>query len=240
MSADPLPDERDPRAQLSLSRDLARRVRREQRATWFPLLVFAAITFLAVLVNRVGHPAGLVCRSAQGPPLGARVCLAHNSATYIYWPVALVLAYAIIAAFDIHRSRTRGIGSRVRPYVVIGIAIAVVVTAASIWAQHSPLVGYYDILGWHLQGPDIYRLVAPAFAIGLGLLVLAAVERSIALLAVTLGYLIIVIGGFTFGWAVESPSRWRFAPHLIIAGSVLLLASIGFAIAQGRVRRRKP
>ena len=238
MSADPMPDERDPRAQLSLSRDLARRVRREQRATWFPLLVFAVITFLAIPVNRTGHPAGLVCRAVQGPPL-ARVCLAHNSATYIYWPIALVLAYVVVAAFDIRRSRARGIGSRVRPYVVIGIAIAVAVTAASIWAQRSPLVGYYDVLGWHLQGPDIYRLVAPACAIGFGLLVLAAVERSIALLAVTIGYLIIVIGGFTFGWAIEFPSRWRFAPHLVIAGSVLLLASIGFAIAQGRAQRAK-
>jgi len=240
MSADPLPDERDPRAQLSLSRDLARRVRREQRATWFPLLVFAVITFLAMPVNRAGHPAGIVCRSVQGPLLGARVCLAHNSASFVYWPIALVLAYVVIAAFDIRRSRARGVGSRVRPYAVTGIAIAVAVTAASIWAERNPLVGQYDFLGWHLQGPDVYRVLGPACAIGLGLLVLAAVERSVALLAVTIAYLIIAIGGITFGWTIATPPRWGFAPHLVIEGSVLLLASIGFAIAQGRVQRTEP
>src|ERR1035437_3425036 len=98
ITAEPLTPEHDPRAQLSLTRDLARRVRREQRATWFPLLVFAVITFLAILVTRTGHAAGLVCRSVQGPPPGATVCLAHNSASFVYWPIALVLAYVHIVA----------------------------------------------------------------------------------------------------------------------------------------------
>jgi hypothetical protein len=237
MSADPVPDERDPRAQLSLSRDLARRVRHEQRATWFPLFVFAVITFLAIPAIRTGHPAGVVCRSVQGPPVGARVCVAHNSASFVYWPIALILAYVVIAVFDIRRSRARGIGSRIRPYVMTGIAIAVAVTVASIWAEHRPLVGQYDFLGWHLQGADVYRVLGPACAIGLGLLVLAAIERSVALLAVTIGYLIIAISGTTFGWAIAPTSRWGFAPHLVVQASVLLLASIGFAIAQRRVQR---
>src|SRR5258705_12206249 len=35
----------DPDRLLSNTRELAQRVRKEQRATWFPLLVFAALTF---------------------------------------------------------------------------------------------------------------------------------------------------------------------------------------------------
>ena len=42
----------DPRRLLSSTRELAQRVRKEQRATWFPLLVFAAVTFAAIPVLR--------------------------------------------------------------------------------------------------------------------------------------------------------------------------------------------
>jgi hypothetical protein len=223
----------DPRAQLSMSRSLARRVRREQRASWFPLFVFSLITFLAIPVTRAGHPAGLVCRqsTAVGLP-GARVCVAHNSAAYIYWPIALIAAYVLIAAFYLHRAHTRGLGARIRPYVITGLVLAIAVTGASIWAAHTVLTGPYDFLGWHLAGQDVYRVIGPACAIGLALLVLAAIDRSPALVAVTVAYLVIAIGGFDFGWTITQPSRWAFAPHLVTAGSLLLIASAGFALAQ--------
>ena len=226
------------RAQLSLSRGLARRVRREQRATWFPLLVFAVVTFLAIPVTRAGHAAGVNCRTITitGPP-GARVCVAHNSAAYVYWPIALIGAYALIAAFYLQLSRTRGLGTRVRPYLLTGLVLAVAVTAASIWLSHTVLTGRYDVPGWHLQGTDVSRLIAPACAIGLALLVLAAIDRSLALLAVTAAYLVIAIGGVDFGWRIGQPSPWGFVPHLVICGSVLFLASLGFAVVQQPARR---
>jgi hypothetical protein len=224
-------------AYLSLSRDLARRVRRDQRAAWFPLFVFAVVTFLAIPVTRAGHPAGVVCHGITTPgPQGARACVAHNSAAYVYWPIALIAAYVLIAAFYLRRSRTRGLGTRVRPYVIVGLILAVAVTGASIWAAHTVLTGHYDFLGWHLQGQDVYRLIGPACAIGLALLVLAAVERSLALFAVAVGYLIVAIGGVDFGWTIAQPSRWGFVPHLVIAGSILLLASVGFLAAHRPVR----
>lgn len=223
----------NPRAQLSLSRALARRVRRAQRATWFPLLVFAVVTFLAIPVTRAGHATGLTCRpiTAAGPPV-ARACVAHNSAAYVYWPIALLGAYAVIAGFYLHRARRRGLGTRVRPYVIAGVVLAVALTAASIWEAHTVLIGEYDVLGWHLQAPDVYRLIAPACAIGLALLVLAGAERSPALLLVTVTYLVVAVGRFDFGWTINQPSPWAFAPHLVISGSLLLVASAGFALAQ--------
>ena len=237
MTATHSSDENDARAELSRSRELARSVRRAQRATWFPLLVFAVVTFAAVPVARAGHPAGLVCRSVPQAGLAGRVCVAHNSATFVYWPLALVLGYALIAAFYVRQSRERGVGSRIAPYVWAGIAIAVVVTVASVWASRKPLVGEYDFLGWHVAGQDVYRVVAPACAIGLGLLVLAAVERNLVLLAVTIGYLIIAVGGIDFGWTIATPLKWGFLPHLVIQGSLLLVASIGFAAAEHPARR---
>jgi hypothetical protein len=233
MAKQQVSDDGDPRVELSRARDLARRVRRSQRATWFPLLVFALLTFVAVPVTRSGHSVRTACRATPNGLPGQQICLAHNSATFIYWPIALVLAYVAIAAFYVRQSRARGVGTRVRPYVIAGIAIATAVSTASVWAEHRPpLVGQYDVLGWHLQGPDVYRIIAPACAIGLALLVLAAVERNIALLAVAVTYLVIAIVPIDFGWTIAAPSRWGFLPHLIIPGCVLLAAAIGFAAEQ--------
>jgi hypothetical protein len=228
----------DPRVELSRAHGLARRVRRSQRATWFPLLVFAVLTLAAVPISRSGHPSITACRAVPDAGLNARVCLVHNSAAFIYWPIALVLAYVAITTFYVRHSRARGVGSRVRPYVIVGLALAVAVTVASVWAAHRPpLVGQHDVLGLHIEGRGLYGLVAPACAIGLALLVLAAVERSVALLVVTLIYLAIALVPIDFGWTIAFPSRWNFLPHLIIQGSVLLVAAIGFAAAQRPAQR---
>ncbi|HEU5008210.1 MAG TPA: hypothetical protein VFT67_14635 [Jatrophihabitantaceae bacterium] len=228
------------RARLELARDLAREVRREQRAAWFPLLVFGVITLIAIPVTRAGHAAGLVCRGNLAPgEHGVRVCVAHNSAAFVYWPVALIAAYVLIAFFYLRLARARGVGTRVRPYVVVGLVLACVTIAASIWASHRVLSGGYDFAGWHLQGPDLYRLIAPACAIGLALLVLAAVDRSVVLGAVALVFLVIAIGRPDFGWSIRQTSRWAFAPHLVIEAAVLLLASAGFALVQLQHRRAR-
>jgi hypothetical protein len=228
----------DPHQRLSQARELARQVRRTQRATWFPLLVFALVTLAAIPVHRAGHPAGTICRTVRDAGrLPLYTCVAHNSATYVYWPVALVLSYVVIAAFYVHQSRARGVGSRIRPYVIAGLAISGVVTAASIWSAHHPPIGQVDILGWHAQGVDLYRFLGPAGAIGFGLLVLAFVERNLALFAVTVGYLVIALAPVDFGWAIAPPSRWAFVPQTTIDGGVLLAAAIAFALVQRPLRR---
>jgi hypothetical protein len=222
----------DPHRLLASTRELARGVHRAQRATWFPLLVLAAVTFASIPAF-YGHYT-LTCRAV--PPAG-RVCTVYSTAAFVYWPIALVLAYVVIAAFYIHRSRARGVGTRVRPYVTAGIIIAVVLTCASLWAVHHPPVGGYDFL-W-LHGPQswalFFRLASPAGAIGLALLVLAWAERNLALLVFTVGYLVIVLVPITFGWVIPL-SPWSFLPRLVIGGSVLLLGGIGFALAQRPAR----
>ncbi len=231
----------DPQRLLSGVRELAQRVREAQRATWLPLLVFAVITFAAIPVDRYGRYT-VTCRAVftAGPagPAG-RVCAAYSTAGSVYWPSALVLAYVAIAACYVYRSRARGVGTRVRPYVTAGIIIAVVVTCASLWAAHHPPIGERDILGVHVQVQSlglIYRLIGPASAIGLALLVLARVERNRALLVLTLGYLAIVLLPVRFGWVMAYPSPWFFLPHLVIDGSVLLIGGVGFALAQRPAR----
>jgi len=126
--------EDDPRRLLSSTRELAQRVRKEQRATWFPLLVFAAVTFAAIPILRYSGRHLGPC-TATGP--GLKVCTVYPNAQFVYWPIALVLAYTAIAAFYIHRSRALGIETRVRPYAVAGIIIAVVLTGAALWLAHT-------------------------------------------------------------------------------------------------------
>ena len=223
----------DPRRLLADSRRLARRVRHAQRATWFPLLVFAAVTFGAIPVYRYGHHA-TTCRSAPGPGTGSHVCAIYSTTAFVYWPIALVLAYVAIAALYLRRARDRGIGTRVLPYAVVGIVIALLLSGAAVWVAHHPPVGSFDVLG--VQGPQGYnlfnRLVGPATAIGLALLVLAFVERSRPLLLVTLGYLAVAIAPLSLGPVTRGTQAWHFLPHLLVDGSVLLLAGIAFAVAQ--------
>jgi hypothetical protein len=208
----------DPHRLLSNTRELTQRVRRAQRATWFPLLVFAVLTFAAIPVRRYsGHH--LDCLAVP------RICTVYSDAEFVYWPIALVLAYVAIAAFYIRRSRARGVGTRVRPYAIAGIILAVALTGAALWELHHPPVT--NPMG--LTGlPD--RLASPGAAIGLALLVLAWAERNRALLLLTLAYLAVVLVPLTFGWVQHDPP-WYSLP-VVSQGSVLLLGGIGFALAQ--------
>ena len=207
----------DPHGLLSSTRDLVRQVRKTQRATWFPLLVFAAVTFAAIPVYRVGGPHLGACVAASP----GRVCSVSFIAGLVYWPIALVLAYVAIAAFYLRRSRARGVGTRVRPYVVAGIVFALVATGGALWAAQHPVA--------YGQGVWLARLARPSCSIGLALLVLAWVERNRALVVLALGYLAVLVVPVTFGSVLRG---WTYLPQFLIDGSILLLGAIGFALAQ--------
>ncbi|MGD0686159.1 MAG: hypothetical protein ABSA03_13700 [Streptosporangiaceae bacterium] len=219
----------EPQRLLSTTRELAQRVRKQQRATWFPLLVLAALAFASIPVRRYsGHH--LDCLAVPG----GRVCRAYSDADFVYWPIALVLAYVVIAAFYIRRSRARGIGTRVRPYAIAGIIAVVALTGVALWELHSPSAGQnlMGLAGWP------YRLASPGAAIGLALLVLAWAERNRALLLLTLAYIAAVLVPITFGPVGHNPP-WYSLP-LALQGTVLLLGGIGFALAQRPLRSRAP
>jgi hypothetical protein len=223
----------DPRLLLSNTLELAQRVRKAQRATWFPLLVFAVVTFASIPVYRYGGHHDFGTCVVTGP--GRRACTIYPTGAFAYWPFALLLAYVVIAAFYIRRSRARGIETRVRPYAIAGVIIAVALTGALLWELSNPSasgpVGLHG-LGW--------RLATPTCAIGLALLVLARAERSRALLLMTIAYLAIVLVPINFGWVMDPLSPWYAVPRLVIDGSVLLLGGIGFALAQRPLRSPTP
>ena len=224
----PHPD--DPYQLLSGARQLARRVRQAQRATWLPLLVLAAVTFAAIPADRYsGHRAWTCAATPE-----VHVCTAYSNAEFVYWPIALVAAYVAIAIFSIRRSRARGIETRVRPYAITGIVIAVAVTGAALWQADHPLDGLNP------AGPAglSFRLARPGAAIGLALLVLAWSERNRALLLLTLAYLAVVLLHLG-NVQTRVYSLLDFLP-LLIQGGILLLGGIGFALAQRPLRAAAP
>jgi hypothetical protein len=231
MTTEAVPSD-DTRQLLSAIRELAQRVRRAQRATWFPLLVFAAVTLAAIPVYRYGGH-HLIRVPVPGGPHGAQASVrtVYSNARFVYWPVALMAAYVTIAAFYIRRSRSRGIETRVRPYAIVGIIIAATLTGAALWEAHHPL------------GPAALdglpsRLTSPGAAVGLALLVLARAERSRALLLLTFAYLAVVLAPITIR-VNDIYSPWAYLPSMIQAG-VLLIGGAGFALAQRPLRSPAP
>jgi hypothetical protein len=228
---------------LATTRALTRKVRRAQRGAWFPLALFGLATLASVPFNRYGTSRTCSARTATG-----YVCSVYSTWSLIYWPVVLVLLYIAIAWFYARRSRERGVGTRVKPYVVAGIIVAMVLTAVSIWLVTHP-TARNDFLGLHVYPGSplhtaIYRLVSPAAAIGLALLVLARIERNVALLIFTLGYLAIVLFLFpatrSHTPAVPHATPWFFLPRLLVDAGVLLLGSAVFALADRRNGRSTP
>ena len=226
MAESRVPQRDSPHELLSATRRLALRVRQAQRGTWFPLLLFGVITLASGPFLVSSHRA-VDCRMLTP----GRVCLAFSPWSYVYWPLALVLAYAAVAVFYLHRARRRGVGTRVRPYVLAGVIIAAAASGASLWlVTHPQAIGYPSAV----PSPTtelLYRLVSPEAGIGLALLVLAWVERNSALLLFGLTYLVVTCSG----WLHDHGSWPRFL--LAATAAMLIAGSIGFALAERRAGR---
>ena len=227
------------RQTLSTTRQLTRRVRHAQRGTWFPLVLLGLVVVAAAPFYRLGRYV-VTCDPALGARGGVEIISGGACVQVVGWPVgvywivAFVLAYVAIAVFYAYRARRRGVGARVLPYVGSGIAAGLVFGVASAWAQQLNLMGYFP------AGPVAVGLV-PLISISLALFVLARVERNWPLLAFAAGYLVVAllacgIGtrslGLNAGWNLAP--TWSFLPSLVVAGGVLLLGGVGFALAERR------
>jgi hypothetical protein len=234
----------DARRQLLSTHELTRRVRRAQRGTWFPLVLLGLVVLAAAPFYRLGSHGPITCgpatvtrRPGGGAGISKTCFIAYGWPVLVYWMIALVLAYVVIAGFYVLRARSRGVGTRILPYVIAGIAGLILV--AALWPVQQSLGHHHDF-----QAALVVHGLNPLLAIGLALFVLAWVERNWALLVFAVGYLAAALlanfsdlGRKLFeatGWVVTPQSI--FLPGLWLAGGVLLLGGAGFALA-GRLRK---
>jgi hypothetical protein len=229
MTTDSVPAGGDPRRLLADARDLARRVRVAQRVTWLPLLVLGLVTLGSIPAYRWGRVVSSNCVTEPG---GAEACQVRFLDVGIYWLVAMILAYAGIAAAYLRVARARGLGGRVLPYAIVGILL-IVLPFGGVWT------GLIQLSDGVPTGGELYlyRLCDPPGVIGLALLVLAWLERNRALLLFTLGYLAVVIVPVAWGFGVSWSGNWGFVPSLATTGGLLLLGGLGFWLTQ---RQRQP
>jgi hypothetical protein len=216
----------DPRRLMSDVRTLAHRVRRDQRVTWSALLVLAAVTFVGIPIDWFGM-------RVHCSPDGS--CGFARYGVLFYWPPALLLAYAAIAAVYVRVARSRGLGARVVPYVLTGVGLTVLFTALWVAAFRYFPSHPHRFPEWALV---FDRLISPWGMIGVALLVLARLERNVALLVFTLGYLALVVVvpvDDALNWQVHG-IRATFLPQQLVSGLLLLLGAIGFGLADRRQR----
>jgi hypothetical protein len=216
----------EPRRLLAETRSLARQVRLDQRLTWVTLLILAAVTLLAIPFDV--HFMRVHC-------LADGSCQFSRRGVLYFWPAALLLSYAAIAVTYIRVARSRGLGARVLPYTITGAALTVLFTGVYLWVWH-----YFDthpapehpFPAWVMV---LDRLIAPAGIIGIALLVLARLERNLALALFTGIYLLVVLVPVDFGWVGHGDNtRMFWVPQQVINGTVLLLGALGFALARQR------
>ncbi|WP_369142507.1 hypothetical protein [Streptomyces sp. R44] len=228
--------------------ELTRRVRAAQRGTWFPLLLLGALTMGGILVGRLTFRVETV-PCPPGRAAAADGCTLTSQGSPVYWTLGLALAYAATAFFYIRRSRKRGVGTPVGPYVLTGIALVGLGAATTLWTlrQGTPQPGEtVDLWGLRLDPASgvtafLTRMVGPATAVGLPLLVLSWVERSRALLLLAVAYLAIELVPLTSGWSgIAASSPWSALPALGVPGVLLLLGALGFRLAERSDRGTRP
>ncbi|MFI8241266.1 hypothetical protein ACIF83_29055 [Streptomyces sp. NPDC085866] len=228
--------------------ELTRKVRTAQRGAWFPLLLLGVLTLGGILVSRFTFKVETAPCPATAPAAGpgCTVVTQVTQGSPVYWPLGLALAYTATAYFYIRRSRNRGVGTPVRPYILTGIALVGLVTATEIWSirQGMPRPGApIDLWGLHLDPTSgvtmfLVRLTGNTTAVGLPLLVLAWVERSRTLLLLTAVYLAVELVPLTTGWSgIPFTSPWSAVPRFGVPGVLLLLGALGFGLAELSRRR---
>jgi hypothetical protein len=230
----------DPRSVLAATRELTRQVRREQQFGWLPLLMFAVITFAAIPFDRysgdriAGH-----CTVSRD---GARAC--YSPGPVWYWVVAISLSYVAITAFYLYRSRRHGVGSPIWPYVIAGVILLALVTAWSLWTLADPSIVTRDLHLGSSPPADVFaRIASPSGAIGLALILLAWIERSVLLACITGVYLLAVLtaaGRHTIHSSPLEPPRldpWGFLLHVLILGMILLIGSLAVVVSQRSTHR---
>ncbi|XVS63588.1 hypothetical protein ACQPYE_35855 [Actinosynnema sp. CA-299493] len=220
--------------------ELRRRAREDRHAYPFPLLFFGVASFLAVPLYAPGpSPRGFDVR--------------YPVALSLYWSTALVVGGLATVWWYRRRGARVGIETSTGGYLgalaiglggpVIGLALEhlpfrfhsgtgagliLLAAATALWRWKAPLAATATaaVLGTAVLQHD-QPAIGQFIAIGLGLVVLAAVERSTRFTTITAGYLVAlcVSAGFTPLEGV-TPGTWSSGSVVVLPGLVLVVGGL--------------
>jgi len=209
------------------------RTRVVSRRVWFPLLLFGVITMGTVPLYPGGPLNGV---SSSRSYVGA-FFVSHPERLSLYWLLASAGGYLATALYFWWQDRRSGVAIRWQPFVIVGVALYALLIAVS--PEGLSLIGLpWRISPWFHVGDLFIRGLTPILTIALGLLVLAAFQRSVSFAAYSLGFvgLALLVNLYDLG---NITYRMGLGDHgvganVVTAGGALLLGGVGFAVAARR------
>ena len=218
---------------LGTAQQLRRRTRAASRRYWFPLVVFGLITLGSTPLYVEPSASGSLSSSFVGGFL-----VSDPRRLSLYWVVATAMGYVATVLYYRWRDRRSGMVASVRPFVVTGVALFVLLALVS--PGGLALVGLPSTwTPWFRVGDLFIRGLTPLLTIAIGLLVLSAFERSVAFVAYALAFLGVAltvnlydIGNLTYRLGL---GQHGLQANVLTAAAVLLAGGAGFWLA-GRGR----
>jgi hypothetical protein len=215
---------------LGAARQLKRRTRASSRRYCFPLVVFGLITIGATPLY-VEAP-GTVTDSFVGG-----FFLVNAKRLSLYWLLATAAGYVATVLYYRWSERRSGVVASVRPFVITGSALFALLILVS--PEGLALVGLPSSLTpWFRVGDLFVRGLTPILTFSIGLLVLAAFERSVAFAAYVFGFLGVAvavnlydIGNLTYRLGL---GQHGVQANVLTAGAFLLAGGAGFWLAGRR------
>jgi hypothetical protein len=221
--------------------ELRRRAREDRHAYSFPLLFFGVASFLALPLYAPAEP----------PSRGFEV--RYPVLLDLFWLVVLLAGGLATVWWYRRRGARVGIETSTRGYLgatviglsgpVVGLALEhlpfrfysgtgaglIVLAAATVlWHRGAPraVTSTAAVLGTAVLQHD-QPAIAQFIAIGLGLVVLAALERSTRFTTITAAYLVALCVSAAFTpLVVSQPTAWSLGSVVVLPGSVLLVGGL--------------
>jgi hypothetical protein len=228
------------------------RTRAVRHGYWFPLVMFGLLTlaaaplFWAKDLSPCPHGEVTCTFSVTGGPLAQSLFnVGLGRWISLYWVLAVPFGYVATVFYYRHRARRTGVAGRVWPAVVVGLALLVL------------MVGSFVSRGWlHLPGHPTWgfpipilliqgRGLDPLLVIGIGVGILARLERSWAMVVFAAVFFALALLAnlydlqnqvYRMGWHL--PAGAGYLPNVVLPGLFLLVGGIGFWWADRRVLHR--
>lgn len=225
-------------ALLAETERVRREARRDRHSFWLPLTLFGLIVLGALPLyyepTSTGMPTPLpdgefsadllTATEPDGVTILGGALNSNSDAIGRYWLIALPLGYLATAVYYWLRARRRGVGGRSWPFALtgVGLLVALVLSAIPLLVPMLPLM--------------------PLLSVGIGVFVLAALERSRSLIVIAAAFfgLAVAVNLYNFEnvayqLGIDLPDGTSGLVNVAMAGLVLL--GCGLAVARGQLRR---